>query len=295
MSLPMQPRWNGGAVGGVRLTGLLGYPVGHSLSPAMHNAAFACCGLDDWLYVLVPTPPDRFDRHVRTLMEAGFAGWNVTVPHKQRMLAYLHEMSDEVRAVGACNTVRVQDGRLVGFNTDVVGFMEGMVAAGSIAPGAGAVVLGAGGAARAVAYALASAGHSVLVLARRPQQAAELAGALAPFVPVPVRHDRLERSILEAGLADAQLLVNCTPAGMWPHEHQPPLPAGTRLPAHLLVYDLIYTPRRTRLLRQAHAAGCRTQDGLEMLVRQGAAAFHIWTACPPPVAVMRQAVAHLSL
>jgi shikimate dehydrogenase len=219
-------------------------------------------------------------------------GWNVTVPHKQRMLAHLHEMSQEVRAIGACNTVRVHDdGRLEGFNTDTIGFVQGLRAVGGISEGADAVLLGAGGAARAVAYALASAGHSVLVLARRSQQAEQLAGELAPFVPLPIRHGRLDRPKLEEALREAELLVNCTPAGMWPHEHETPLPEGTHLPAHLLVYDLIYNPRPTRLLRQAQAAGCRTQDGLEMLVQQGAACFQIWTGRRAPITVMRKAVA----
>jgi shikimate dehydrogenase len=248
----------------------------------MHNAAFDHLGLP-YRYMLLPTPPGQLSERIRRCVAEGFAGWNVTVPHKESVPACLDEMSEEVRATGACNTVRVERGTLLGYNTDVAGFLAGLEEAGGIPPGSKAVLLGAGGAARAVVWALLRAGHDVLILSRRAEQAGALAGALN------ARHGTLDVPTLSRALGGAEMLVNCTPAGMWPHDDAAPLPEGVRLPESTLVYDLIYRPRPTRLLREASMAGCRTQDGLAMLVYQGAAAFEIWTGRAAPVATMRQA------
>ena len=267
--------------------GLIGHPVEHSLSPAMHNAAFEQLGLP-YRYLLLPTPPGQLGERIKRCVEDGFAGWNVTVPHKKAMLAYLNEMSDEVRATGACNTVRVEAGRLLGYNTDVAGFLRGLEEAGGITPGSRAVLLGAGGAARAIAWALLQAGHDVVVLSRRTEQAGSLADALAVGVAASVRPGTLDAPSLAGALDGAGMLVNCTPIGMWPHDDATPLPEGMRLPGGMLVYDLVYRPRPTRLLREAPLAGCRTQDGLSMLVHQGAAAFEKWTGRAAPVPTMRR-------
>jgi shikimate dehydrogenase len=267
--------------------------VEHSLSPAMQNAAFVEAGLD-WSYELLPTAPGELGERVRYCVEEGFVGWNVTVPHKEQMVSYLDEMSAEVQATGACNTVRPEAGRLVGFNTDPTGFMRGLEEAGGLAAGSTAVLLGSGGAARAVAWALWQAGHEVLVLSRRPEQAARLAGALGPGGANPVAHAALDPATLVGALDSAGLLVNCTPAGMWPEVEASPLPEGVGLPDNLLVYDLVYRPRPTRLLQSAKMAGCRVQDGLAMLVNQGAAAFEIWTGRQAPVEVMWQACEAMS-
>jgi shikimate dehydrogenase len=271
----------------MKMVGLIGYPVEHSLSPAMQNAAFAERGLD-YRYVLLSTPPEEFEERIHECVAQGFAGWNVTVPHKQAMLPYLNEMSDEVRATGACNTVRVDDGRLTGFNTDIAGFIGGLEEVGGIEPGSKAVLLGAGGAARAVAFALSRVDHPVVILSRRLEQAAQLAASLCPE-HAEISGGLLEEATFGAYLADASLLVNCTPVGMWPDVESSPLREGTPLHDGLLVYDLVYNPRPTRLLKQATAAGCRTQDGLSMLVNQGAEAFKIWTGAEAPVAIMRKA------
>ncbi|MFL5734078.1 MAG: shikimate dehydrogenase [Chloroflexia bacterium] len=282
---------NGPRSAATQLIGLVGYPVDHSLSPAMHNAAFQECGLD-YRYELLPTPPENFSRRIVNCLEEGFVGWNVTVPHKERILPYLHQRSDAVEATGACNTVRVEGRTLVGFNTDPTGFTAGLEEAGDIPSGAKAVLLGAGGAARAVAWALARIGCEVIILSRRREQAESLAAALRPSCPSPIIHRELTGAALTEELQTASLLVNCTPAGMWPHAEQSPLPEGTRLAPHLLVYDLVYRPRPTRLLSEAGAIGCRTQDGLAMLVHQGAAAFELWTGRQAPTSVMRQACLH---
>jgi shikimate dehydrogenase len=262
--------------------GLIGYPVEHSLSPAMHNAAFVELGL--WYrYVLLPTPPGELERRVSECVKSGLVGWNVTVPHKEGMVSLLDEISDEVRATGACNTVRVEGGRLRGFNTDTTGFMRGLDEAGGIHAETRVVVMGAGGAARGVAWALRRAGHEVTILSRKPEQASVLAGRLG------ARAGTLDQATLESAIEGAALLVNCTPAGMWPDTERSALPGDVRLPANMLVYDLVYRARPTLMLQRAAQTGCRTQDGLAMLVYQGAAAFELWTGQRAPVETMRQA------
>ncbi|MEO5952802.1 MAG: shikimate dehydrogenase [Chloroflexia bacterium] len=268
--------------------GLIGYPVEHSLSPAMQNAAFAALGMEG-CYSLLPTRPEDFSAQIERCVREGYTGWNITVPHKERMLPYLQSMAPEVEATGACNTVRVENGELVGYNTDITGFLKGLEEAGGIGDGSRTVVLGAGGSARAVVYALASAGHSVIILARNVGQAGGLAGSLSEVIKAHIEYGLLTADTINANVQDAALLVNCTPAGMWPHTDTTPLPDGTRLPGHLLVYDLVYRPRPSLLLEIATGGVCRTQDGLAMLIGQGAAAFKIWTGQAPPQNVMRDA------
>ena len=278
----------------IRLIGLFGYPVEHSLSPAMHNAAFQALGLP-FKYVPVKTPPEELPARVEQCVQEGFAGWNITVPHKQSIIPLLNEMSDEVLAIGACNTVKVRNGQLMGFNTDTLGFVGGLREAGGIGESAKAVLLGAGGSCRAVAWALARTGHDLLILSRKPEQAAQLACALQEHVPARIEHGPLDTITINRALRDAELLVNCTPAGQHPNVDETPLPWGTTLPEHLLVYDLVYNPRPSKLLREAAQAGCRTQDGLSMLLYQGAASFEIWTGQVAPVDVMRQALVPVTI
>ncbi|HEY0070641.1 MAG TPA: shikimate dehydrogenase [Chloroflexia bacterium] len=272
-----------------RLVGLFGYPVEHSLSPAMQNAAFAAAGLP-YRYMLLPVAPHEFEGEVGRCKAEGFAGWNVTVPHKERMVSLLDEASDEVLVIGACNTVRVEGGQLLGFNTDPAGFLRGLYDAGGIERGSRVVVLGAGGAARSVAWALSRKGYEVLILSRDPEQAEQVASSLTSRTHRNIIAGSLHTTILSNALKEVAMLVNCTPVGQWPHTNESPLPATVRLPEHLLVYDLVYRPRPTRLLRDAQVAGCRTQDGLAMLVNQGAAAFRIWTGQDAPLEVMWEAV-----
>jgi shikimate dehydrogenase len=265
---------------------LIGWPVGHSLSPAMQNAAFAAAGLD-WTYALWPTPPPELARAVKGLRREGIAGANVTVPHKTAVLRQLDDLSGTARSLGAVNTIVHADGRLIGHNTDVTGFWAALAEAGGLAPGRRAVVLGAGGAARAVCWALLAHEVRVTVLARKVAAAEELC-SMADYGYMDA--GRLDTTMLTGALQQAALLVNATPVGMWPQADESPLPPGVALPPGLLVYDLVYRPRRTRLLAQAAAAGCRTLDGLGMLLHQGAAAFELWTGRRAPLAVMRAAL-----
>ncbi|AEB11874.1 shikimate dehydrogenase [Marinithermus hydrothermalis] len=258
--------------------GLIGYPLAHSVSPAMHRAALQAAGLEG-IYRLLETPPDELESRVMEVRR-GYRGVNVTVPHKVAVLPYLDEVSPEVQAIGAVNTIVNEEGRLVGHNTDAPGFTRALEAAGVTARGLRAVVLGAGGAARAVVYALVQAGARVRVANRtfaRAKALAEVFGAEA----VPFEGPEFVRAVREA-----DLLVNATSVGL----NDPgasPIPEGV-WPREAVV-DIVYNPLETRLLREARAAGLVAVDGLGMLVWQGALAFELWTGRQAPVAAMHAA------
>jgi shikimate dehydrogenase len=265
--------------GRTRVAGIIGSPVAHSLSPAMHNAAFAACGLD-WRYVAFEVPAGGAGGALDAARALGLAGLSVTMPHKVDVAALVDERSATVEALGAANTVVVMpDGRLRGESTDGEGLLDTLRLDHGIDPaGMVAVVLGAGGAARAVIRALADAGCREVVVVNRTASSGTAAAALAG-----------ERGraggVDEVGGAD--LLVQATPLGMGEDGTLPLDPR--RLRAGQVVADLVYHPLRTPLLAAAAAQGCRTVDGLGMLVHQGARQLELWTGLEAPRDVMRDA------
>ncbi len=278
----------GTEIGGeTRLLGVMGWPVAHSLSPAMHNAVLRAAGLA-WRYVPLPVHPARVAEAVRGAAALGFQGFNITVPHKQVVIGMLDEVTFEARAVGAVNTVVIRseaDGSstMVGHNTDVAGFIASLRAGGFDPAGGGrAVVLGAGGAARSVVYGLATMGMDVVVLNRTPERAAALAAELRPALPATAAlvTGELAAHTLRDAVQQAMLLVNTTTVGMWPAVDGCPWPTELPLPSGLTVCDLVYNPLETRLLRVARHAGARVIDGLGMLARQGALALSLWLEDP---------------
>ena len=273
------------------LAGLIGRPVEHSVSPAMHNAAFEALGLN-WRYTLLTTEPGQVEAVIGRLREEGFRGANVTVPHKQAVMPYLDDVSNAARAIGAVNTIVERRGAIIGHNTDADGFMAALRAAGFEPSGRRALLLGAGGAARAVVFALLQEGtERVLLLNRTVERAQVLADHLDCRDGGPPRLEvrPLTAETLVECAQDADLLVNTTPVGMWPHGELSIWPDGVPVPEHLAVFDLVYNPLETRLLRQARECGARPIGGLEMLVRQGALAFELWTGERAPLDVMRTA------
>ncbi|MFQ6058008.1 MAG: shikimate dehydrogenase [Anaerolineae bacterium] len=274
--------------GETRLVGIIGWPVAHSLSPAIHNAAFQALGLD-WAYVPLPVRPERLAEAIEGLRALGFAGASVTIPHKQAVMPLLDQITPAAQAMGAVNTVAVREaGRLVGDNTDWVGFLASLEDAGFDPAGKRCAVIGAGGGARAVVYALAWAGGHPVVFNRTVERAARLVEDLRAIFPhVAFQVHPLER-LGQIGQETA-LLVNATPLGMWPQIDGSPWPDDLPLPSHLTVCDIVYNPLETKLLRQARGAGATTISGLGMLVHQGAAAFRLWTGLEPPVDVMMEA------
>lgn len=278
--------------GKTTVVGLIGWPVSHSHSPAMHNAAARALGLD-LVYVPLPVPPERVPTAVSGLAALGIRGVNVTVPHKQAVLPLLDELDTAVSLIGAVNTIVVhrETGQLTGHNTDWHGFLADLAAHQVDVHGRGCFILGAGGSARAIAYALATAGGRVHILARRPAQAEELAHALGPHFPHEhlSYHDWRELPQLVAQWR-APLVVNSTPLGMVPHVNGSPWPANLPFPPAGVAYDLVYNPATTQFMRQAQAVGARAINGLGMLLHQGALAFALWTGQKPDTAVMQAAL-----
>jgi shikimate dehydrogenase len=269
------------------LTGLIGWPVEHSLSPAMHNAAFEALGLDG-RYDLLPVQPGELAARLPDLAAYGYVGLNVTVPHKEEALALADRATQIARVIGAANTFTLRDGVILADNTDAPGFLADLEAEG-VEASTSALVLGAGGAGRAIVYALASAEAQVNVVDRIPKRAKRLEADLkrdlffADVTAYPL-------SALEEAARDVELVVNCTSLGMWPHVDASSWPDDLPFPATARVaYDLVYRPRKTRFLAQAEAAGVRPIGGLGMLVRQGALSFEAWTGKEAPVEVMRAA------
>jgi shikimate dehydrogenase len=277
------------------LVGVIGWPIAHSLSPVMHNAAFDALGLN-WRYLAFPVRPGEVPSAIEGLRALGFRGTNVTVPHKETALGLVDKVSPRVRAFGAVNTVIIgRDGEgtcaLRGENTDVDGFLHALREGGFEPAGKRVLVVGAGGGARGVVYALCQArAMEVTVLNRTPARASALVADLARSAgSTSLKAAALIPGALEGHANEADLLVNTTTVGMWPHVEASIWPDDRPLPADLAVCDLVYRPLETKLLRQARSAGAETIDGLGMLVAQGALSFEMWTGQWPPVDVMREA------
>jgi shikimate dehydrogenase len=277
-----------GITGKTRLLGVYGRPIGHSLSPAMQNAALAELGLD-YLYLAFDVDPLRLETAVQAIRAIGIAGVNVTIPHKENVIAFLDEVSPESRLIGSVNTISNRDGRLLGESTDGRGFLQAFDAAGVAVEGKRAVVIGAGGSAVAVVYALVTSGASVTVANRTQKRGEELARRINDATSSGSVHAMpLTPESLKEAVESADILVNCTSVGMWPETDATPCPRDF-LHSGLFVYDLIYNPLRTRLIRDAEIAGATAINGLKMLVYQGAVSFKVWTGQEPPIEVMEKA------
>jgi shikimate dehydrogenase len=289
--------------GSTALVGVLGDPVRHSLSPAMHNAALAALGLD-WVYLALPVAAADLATVVTALEALDCRGLNVTIPHKQAVAALAAELCPLAQRLGAVNTlVRRPGGGWLGTNTDVEGFLAPLREGNrpeQRAPGQRAVVLGCGGSALAVLAGLEQLGfNSIAVAGRNANALAALQAGCRDWLPAlePLAWTTANDERLLQALAQADLVVNCTPVGMASSRdpmaaNRSPIAAAAldRLRPGSGVYDLIYTPRPTTLLRGAAERGCRTWDGLEMLVQQGAAALRLWSGRDTvPVDAMRQA------
>lgn len=271
--------------------GILGWPVEHSRSPAMQNAAFQARGLSA-NYVCFPVHPDDVADAVRGLKALGVRGANVTVPHKEAVIRWLDDVTPEARAIGAVNTIVREVDRLIGHNTDAGGLTRALDEADVALDAARVVVLGAGGAARAAVVGLALRGaRSVVVAARRKDKAEELLESLAPACRgCELLASDFERDSLAAHFRDTTLVVQSTSATLSNAPDAPGFAAHlalNALPREAVVMDLVYKPRETTVLAQARELGLRTVDGLGMLLHQGALAFELWTHMPAPVEVMR--------
>ena len=286
----------GGAKPPIRL-GVIGQPVAHSLSPQMQNAALAESKLK-MCYARFEIAPDELQDSLEALRGLDFVGVNLTVPHKVTALGLVQQVDESAREIGAINTIKIDDGKLHGFNTDGKGFSRAIREEFAVdLRDLRILILGAGGAARAIARQCAKENCERLVIANRdPQKAAALADGLRSFFAGPrvlgpvarLQSVSLEDDALRFQIANTDLVVNATPLGL---NHNDALPIPVRLLApHLMIYDTVYSSRRTTFVRGAIDSGARAANGLSMLLHQGALAFEIWFDRPAPIDVMRKAL-----
>ena len=266
--------------------GVIGNPVEHSLSPAIHNAAFRKLGLN---FVYLAWKVEIIGDAVRGLRALGnFRGASVTIPHKVAVLPFLDEIDATARHIGAINTIVSENGKLLGTNTDAAGALRALKEGNAPLSGEPVLILGSGGAARAIAFALVvDAGiRHVSLLGIDDTERGQLASDLVEKTAARVTHAYLDEKALKAALAEAKVLIHCTPIGMAPKTGISCVPAQLLHPG-LTVMDIVYNPRETQLLADAKAAGCRTISGLEMFLYQAAAQFERWTGRSAPTPVMR--------
>lgn len=264
-----------GINGATELYGIMGNPVTHSLSPAMHNGAFAALGLNK---VYLPFAVQDVDQAMTAFRVLGIKGVSVTIPHKQAVMEYLDSIDPVAEKIGAVNTLVINNGSIHGANTDWLGANRALSEKIAL-KGASVLLLGAGGSARAIGFGLLEAGASLTIASRTPEKGRGLAAALGcPWLP-----------LAEAGKAQADALVNATSLGMGTQQEMLPI-AVEALTNFRVVMDIVYAPLATRLLQAAAEAGCQTIDGLAMLLYQGAAQFELWTGQQAPVEVMRQSL-----
>ncbi|MBU4310210.1 shikimate dehydrogenase [bacterium] len=274
--------------GETKVVGLIGYPIGHTLSPAMHNRAFEYLDLN-YLYLPFPVKESNLKEALRALPALSVVGVNVTLPYKERVLEYLDEVSEEAELTQAVNTILVKDSRLIGYNTDGKGFVTSLKKGAEFNPrDKKVVIIGAGGASRAVSIGLAKEGVEKITLIdivfnKAQSLASHIAKNISKVEVAAVKEEGLGKEVREA-----DILINATPLGMKPDDSLPIDPK--LLHPNLLVYDLIYNPSKTKLLSEAERIGAKTLNGIGMLLYQGALTFTIWTGREAPIEVMARAL-----
>ncbi|MFH1740041.1 MAG: shikimate dehydrogenase [bacterium] len=269
------------------LCGVIGNPVAHSMSPAMHNTAFSALGLN---YVYLAFKVEDAMSALRGVRGLGIRGLSVTIPHKLSVMEGLDHIDETAKRIGAVNTITNENGLLVGSNTDGMG---ALLALEQIEPvnERRIVILGVGGTARAIAFTLACERHpaKLVLVGRKPVKTANLVQEVQECSPCPVSVGDFDPGRLKREISQADIVINTTPIGMFPEIEESPVPDDV-LEARHVVFDVIYNPLQTRLLQQAQKAGARTINGVPMFVRQGAEQFRLWTGVEPPVEIMTHVV-----
>ena len=273
--------------GKTQVCAVIGDPIEHTLSPTMHNAAFDHLKLD-YVFLAFHVSAIHLEDAMRGVRGLGVRGLNVTMPHKNAVIAYLDEVEETAKSLGSVNSILNQKGRLVGFSTDGVGALRAFKENGVDLKGKKLVLFGAGGAAKAIAYALAKEVEAFVILNRTAEKAREQAEWLSREFQKKVTGDSLSPAVIQKSLEDANILVNATSTGMHPNVNQSLVKPEWLKPNHC-VMDIVYNPLETKLTKDAKAAGAKVISGVEMLIYQGAASFEIWTGQKAPVEVMRKA------
>lgn len=268
-----------------RFLAIIGHPVSHSLSPLMHNSAFQALGLP-YLYAMYDIEPEGLSKAVQDLKSLGFVGYNVTIPHKQAIIQHLDGVDETAKAIRAVNTVSISNNKSLGYNTDVLGIVRALEPLKNRIASQPVLVLGAGGAARAAVFALQRLVNAteITIAARSKERGASIladfkikSGKIVSFAPAEIN----------SVVSRCSLIVNATPVGMHPLVDDSPLSDNAPLIGGHIVFDLIYRPLETKLLRLAKKAGATAVGGLEILIQQGAAAFEIWTGKKMPLDTVR--------
>ncbi|MCR5176321.1 MAG: shikimate dehydrogenase [Anaerovibrio sp.] len=274
--------------GKTKVLSVIGNPVAHSLSPVFQNAAIEAAGID-YVYTAMPVANEMLEDAIKGMKAFSVCGLNVTIPHKENVIKYLDAIDKDAEILGAVNTIVNDDGRLIGYNTDVVGFVKGMKQNGFEPAGKNAVLLGAGGAARAIIWGLVQEKVASLTIGvRNVPKVKPLVDYFSQYMEISLLDWQSET--FDQALQGAELLINATPLGMYPQvDNMPPI-QWDKVQDGIFVYDIIYTPAETLFLKTAREHGCKTLNGEAMLVGQGAESFRLWTGMEPDQRVMTKAL-----
>ena len=274
--------------GRARICGVIGDPIEHTMSPVMHNAALEKLELE-YLYVPFRVKREELGKAIEGMKALNIRGLNVTIPHKVAVIQFLDDLDDLAAKIGAINTIVNDDGVLKGYNTDATGFLQSLLERKAEPEGVNVVILGAGGASRAISFILAERGANLVILNRLSEfdWAVELANRISQIFRREVKALELKEENLKVALEKADILVNATSVGMIPNIDETPVPSRLLRPC-LTVFDVVYNPIKTRLMAEAENAGAETISGLDMLVWQGALAFEMWTGRQAPVELMKE-------
>lgn len=280
--------------GSTKVLGVFGHPISHSLSPAIHNAAIQALGID-YVYVPFHVLPDALEKAVDGIRALGIMGVNVTIPHKEHIIEFLDEVSEQSMRIRSVNTVVNRDGYLIGDTTDGRGFLRSAQAEWGKLDGSSVLMIGAGGSAKAVCFALAEIGCKIVIANRTLERAEQLSESLnAVFGRQVARAVSMQEQVLADEVKKADLLINSTSVGMSPDIDGIPIPSDL-LSSKLLVYDLVYNPSVTRLVSEARSRGAKALNGLGMLIHQGAISFEMWTGLEAPIGAMEQSIKNYEL
>ncbi len=273
-----------------KVCALLGFPAHHSMGPAIHNTAFEAMALP-FVYVAQDVAPADLATAMAGARALGYRGLSITMPHKVAALALVDEVDAMAQAIGCVNTVVNEQGRLLGYNSDGQGALDALARADIAVANRRVLVLGSGGAARAVAMTVALLGRpaDLEILGVVEDELARLGRDITERAATRVRTRKLDDAVLAAAMERAEVLLHCTPVGMTPDTHRTLVPSSLLRP-ELAVFDAVYNPRRTLLLEQAAAIGCRVVEGMEMFLGQAMVQFALWTGQPAPVNAMRQVI-----
>ena len=273
---------------GTKVLCVIGHPIEHSMSPVMHNAALKELALD-YVYLAFDVPPSDLETTVLEFKKRGFKGMNVTIPHKETIMKYLDQIDPLAKKIGAVNTIKNQEGNLIGKNTDAFGAKQALINAEFEIKEKKVLILGAGGAARAVSFALSEESDKIFICDIIEKKAIALANELKDKMKIKAVGKKSKYETLKSLIIDVDLLINTTPVGMYPDVNKTPI-SKDLLAEHLFVYDIIYNPLNTQLLKDASEIGCKTLNGIEMFINQGALAFEWWTDTKPNTNVMKKTI-----